>query len=143
MHILNNFGTCNSVLAANFLSQSQRKDAWYESKLESPTPIFDKNKTYKSTSEPLLPTDESTSHSPTSAKSFSDSQLETFNYQHGVFILHLFATLLFVPSLVAWLQVSLSLSLSISPDHTDQVVKRLHILSSFFYIKELLNFLNF
>lgn len=114
MHILNNFGTCNSVLAANFRSQSQRKDAWYESKLESPTPIFDKNKTYKSTSEPLLPTDESTSHSPTSAKSFSDSQLETFNYQHGVFILHLFATLLFVPSLVAWLQVSLSLFLSLS-----------------------------
>ncbi|XP_078150572.1 phosphatidylinositol deacylase isoform X2 [Carex rostrata] len=103
-HAIHAHSSLSSVLAANFRSQSQRKDSWYESKLESPTPIFDKNNTYKSTSEPLLPTDESTSHSPTSAKSFSDSQLETFNYQHGVFILHLFATLLFVPSLVAWLQ---------------------------------------
>lgn len=104
-------GFCNSVLAATFRSQAQRKDIWYESKLENPSPIFHKNKTNKGMPEPLLPTDESTSSSPTKAKSFSDSQLETFNYQHGVFILHLLATLMFVPSLVAWLQVRFSLCL--------------------------------
>lgn len=49
----------------------------------------------------LLPMDDS----PTAAKSFTDSQLELFDYRHGTMILHLLSTLMFVPSLVAWLQV--------------------------------------
>jgi hypothetical protein len=110
--LFNYVGICNSVLAATFRSQAQRKDVWYEAKLENPSPIFHKNKTNRGMPEPLLPTDESTSNSPTLAKSFSESQLETFNYQHGLFILHLLATLMFVPSLVAWLQVWLSSLLS-------------------------------
>jgi hypothetical protein len=107
----NYVGICNSVLAATFRSQVQRKDIWYEAKFENHSPIFHKSKTNKGMPEPLLPTDECTSNSPTLAKSFSESQLETFNYQHGVFILHLLATLMFVPSLVAWLQVWFSLCL--------------------------------
>ncbi|PKA55842.1 hypothetical protein AXF42_Ash018749 [Apostasia shenzhenica] len=44
------------------------------------------------------------SSSPNSAKSFGQSQLETFNCKHGMLILHLLATLMFIPSLSAWLQ---------------------------------------
>ncbi|KZV17310.1 hypothetical protein F511_18251 [Dorcoceras hygrometricum] len=44
------------------------------------------------------------SSSPESTRSYSDRQLETFNHRHGLLILHLLAALMFVPSLVAWLQ---------------------------------------
>ncbi|XP_077237566.1 hydrolases, acting on ester bond isoform X2 [Tasmannia lanceolata] len=53
---------------------------------------------------PLLPLDENYSKNPNSAKSFSETQLEIFNYRLGMLILHLIAALMFVPSLVAWLQ---------------------------------------
>jgi hypothetical protein len=43
--------------------------------------------------------------SPTAPKSFTDSQLELFDCRHGIMILHLLTTLMFAPSLVAWLQV--------------------------------------
>lgn len=47
------------------------------------------------------------SSSPESTRSYSDRQLETFNHRHGLLILHLLAALMFVPSLVSWLQVCL------------------------------------
>jgi GPI inositol-deacylase len=53
----------------------------------------------------LLPMDDS----PKAAKSFTDSQLELFDCRHGIMILHLLSTLMFVPSLVAWVQVCRSL----------------------------------
>nr|GLL18614.1 uncharacterized protein LOC109180424 isoform X1 [Ipomoea trifida] len=46
-------------------------------------------------------------NSPTgleNAKSYADTQLEIFHHRHGLLILHLLATLMFIPSLVAWLQ---------------------------------------
>lgn len=52
-----------------------------------------------------LPSEEINSNSPDSTKSFSDTQLEIFHHRHGLLILHLLATLMFVPSLMAWLQV--------------------------------------
>ncbi|MQL80914.1 hypothetical protein Taro_013370 [Colocasia esculenta] len=84
-----------SFLAASF--RSQRKE------------VFDsKSKGVKSQSggafDQLLPLDEMHSNSPSSGKSFADTQLELFNYRHGLLILHLLAALMFVPSLVAWLQ---------------------------------------
>lgn len=39
-----------------------------------------------------------------SASSYSDIQLEAFHFRHGMLILHFLATLMFAPSLVAWLQ---------------------------------------
>ncbi|XP_031283274.1 uncharacterized protein LOC116141941 [Pistacia vera] len=51
-----------------------------------------------------LPSEEINSNSPNSTKSFSDTQLEIFHHRHGLVILHLLATLMFVPSLMAWLQ---------------------------------------
>ncbi|XP_050234026.1 uncharacterized protein LOC126682404 isoform X2 [Mercurialis annua] len=50
------------------------------------------------------PLEENSSTSPNSSKSFGDTQLEIFHHRHGLLILHLLATLMFVPSLVAWLQ---------------------------------------
>ncbi|KAB2614050.1 GPI inositol-deacylase-like [Pyrus ussuriensis x Pyrus communis] len=44
------------------------------------------------------------SNSPNSSKSFGETQLELFHHRHGLFILHLAAALMFVPSLVAWFQ---------------------------------------
>ncbi|KAL5581294.1 hypothetical protein UlMin_013736 [Ulmus minor] len=49
------------------------------------------------------PLKESSTNSPDS-KSFSETQLELFHHRHGLLILHLIATLMFVPSLAAWLQ---------------------------------------
>ncbi|XP_057491133.1 uncharacterized protein LOC130776900 isoform X2 [Actinidia eriantha] len=51
---------------------------------------------------PML--DESCSSTPDSTRSFGETQLEMFHHQHGLLMLHFLATLMFVPSLVAWLQ---------------------------------------
>ncbi|MCO5581420.1 hypothetical protein L7F22_035304 [Adiantum nelumboides] len=40
--------------------------------------------------------------SPKTLVSFKDSQLEIFNYSHGLLLLHLIATAMLIPSLVAW-----------------------------------------
>ncbi|XP_020554742.1 GPI inositol-deacylase A isoform X2 [Sesamum indicum] len=42
--------------------------------------------------------------SPQSTRSYSDTQLDVFHHRHGLLLLHLVATLMFVPSLVGWLQ---------------------------------------
>ncbi|XP_020102925.1 uncharacterized protein LOC109720311 isoform X2 [Ananas comosus] len=83
-------------------SYAQKKD-FYKPKMEENSTLNSKAKTNNGL-QPLLPMDENSTSSPTSSKSFSDSQLEMFNYRHGIAILHLLATLMFVPSLVAWLQ---------------------------------------
>ncbi|XP_022976094.1 GPI inositol-deacylase A-like isoform X4 [Cucurbita maxima] len=44
------------------------------------------------------------STSPSSSKSFAETQLEIFHHCHGLLILHLVAAVMFAPSLVAWLQ---------------------------------------
>ncbi|KAJ6847690.1 uncharacterized protein M6B38_276300 [Iris pallida] len=91
-----------SFLAASFRSHAQRNES-FDSRTKGNSSF-----PYKSRDtvafEPLLPLDESNSGSPNSTKGFGESQLEIFNYQHGVLMLHLLATLMFLPSLVAWLQ---------------------------------------
>lgn len=51
-----------------------------------------------------LPQKESNSNSLDSVKSYGDTQLENFNHRHGLLVLHFLATLMFVPSLIAWIQ---------------------------------------
>lgn len=87
-----------SFLAASFRSITQKKDL-YKSKMGDNPVLVSKNKS--DGFEQLLPMDDS----PTAPKSFTDSQLELFDCRHGIMILHLLATLMFAPSLVAWLQV--------------------------------------
>ena len=48
---------------------------------------------------------ESCSDSPDSSKTFGETQLELFHHRHGLLVLHLAATMMFLPSLSAWLQV--------------------------------------
>ncbi|XP_035816400.1 uncharacterized protein [Zea mays] len=86
-----------SFLAASFRSITQKKDL-YKSKMGDGSVLLSKSKS--DGLQQLLPMDDS----PTASKSFTDSQLELFDYRHGVMILHLLSTLMFVPSLVAWLQ---------------------------------------
>lgn len=50
-------------------------------------------------------TQENNSNSLDSVKSYGETQLEIFNHRHGLLVLHFLATLMFVPSLIAWLQV--------------------------------------
>lgn len=51
-----------------------------------------------------FPSEDNSSSSPNSSKSFSDTQLEIFHHLHGLLILDLLAALMFVPSLIAWFQ---------------------------------------
>ncbi|TVU11055.1 hypothetical protein EJB05_44617 [Eragrostis curvula] len=84
-------------LAASFRSITQKKDI-YNSKMGDNPAILSKSK--PDGVHQLLPMDDS----PKAAKSFTDSQLELFDCRHGMMILHLLTTLMFAPSLVAWLQ---------------------------------------
>ncbi|KAL6598084.1 hypothetical protein ACP70R_046505 [Stipagrostis hirtigluma subsp. patula] len=86
-----------SFLAASFRSITQKKEL-YKSKMGDKPVMLSKSK--PDGLQQLLPMDDS----PTAAKSFTDSQLELFDCRHGIMILHLLATLMFAPSLVAWLQ---------------------------------------
>ncbi|KAI3942131.1 hypothetical protein MKW98_003730 [Papaver atlanticum] len=54
--------------------------------------------------DPLLPVEENPLNSPKSARRYGDTQLDIFNYRHGMPTLHLLAALMFAPSLVAWLK---------------------------------------
>lgn len=60
---------------------------------------------YDDASEKNFDSDDSASSSPSSSN-FADTQMEIFNHQHGVLILHVLATLMFVPSAVSWFQAS-------------------------------------
>ncbi|GJN40068.1 hypothetical protein PR202_gb29235 [Eleusine coracana subsp. coracana] len=89
--------SCNSFLAASFRSITQKKDL-YKSRFGDYPIMLSKSKPDEV--QQLLPMDDS----PTATKSFTDSQLELFDCRHGIMILHLLTTLMFAPSLVAWLQ---------------------------------------
>jgi len=52
-----------------------------------------------------FPSEDNFSNSPDSSKSFGDTQLDLFHHRHGLLILHLVATMMFAPSVVAWFQV--------------------------------------
>lgn len=91
-----------SFLAASFRSHIQTRES-YESKVKGDPLARSRPKSTDMFDQPL-PTDENHSYSPNSTRSFGDTQLEIFNYRHGMLLLYLVAMLMFVPSLVAWLQ---------------------------------------
>lgn len=96
---------CNSFLAASFRSHVQRKES-YQLKTEGDTTGQSRHKSADMFDQHLS-LKENDSNSLDSTRSFGDTQLEIFNYRHGMLLLHLLAALMFVPSLVAWLQVFL------------------------------------
>lgn len=91
-------GSCNSFLAASFRSNASRREFNDPKSLSS---SFLSQPESNDALHSLLPIDDS----PNSVKGFGESQLEIFNYKHGILILHLLATLMFIPSLGAWIQV--------------------------------------
>ncbi|KAF3444504.1 hypothetical protein FNV43_RR14196 [Rhamnella rubrinervis] len=92
-----------SFLTTSFRSHARQKDIFgykKDSNDESEQLTF----TFDGRFDQNLPSKESCSNSPNSAKSFTETQLEIFHHCHGLLLLHLLATLMFVPSLAAWLQ---------------------------------------
>ncbi|KAL6288194.1 hypothetical protein ACE6H2_012584 [Prunus campanulata] len=83
-----------SFLTASFRSHAQRHE------------LFDCKKEGNDGSRhlPFKSDGDCCSNSPDSSISFGEAQLEIFHHRHGLFILHLAAALMFVPSLVAWFQ---------------------------------------
>ncbi|XP_047263581.1 uncharacterized protein LOC107860723 isoform X2 [Capsicum annuum] len=93
----------SSFLMASFRSHTQSKELIESGKgsrsgLEQLIPQYDGEINNQ------FPQKESNSKSLDSVKSYGDTQLEIFNHQHGLFVLHLLATLMFVPSLISWIQ---------------------------------------
>ncbi|KAL5797115.1 hypothetical protein ACOSQ2_001935 [Xanthoceras sorbifolium] len=92
----------------SFLTASFRSFAWRKEFLEFNSDGKDESKQFAYTRERRVnqnsPLKCNSSDSPDSTKSFGDTQLEIFHHRHGLLILDLLAVIMFLPSLVAWLQ---------------------------------------
>ncbi|XP_073124851.1 uncharacterized protein [Henckelia pumila] len=102
-HILSCHSALSSFLMASLRSHVQN-DELYESGNEGNSGSMRHDSRYEGDVSKLFPGTVNCSSSPESTRSYSDRQLETFNHRHGLLILHLLAALMFIPSLVAWLQ---------------------------------------
>ncbi|RWW31143.1 hypothetical protein GW17_00004234 [Ensete ventricosum] len=101
-HAFQCHGALCSFLTASLRSHAQRRE--FSGSGTNCKPFLISKCATNDDFDSLLPVDEISPTSPNTAKSFGDSQLEFFNYQHSILILHLLATLMFLPSLIAWLQ---------------------------------------
>ncbi|KAL3624307.1 hypothetical protein CASFOL_033123 [Castilleja foliolosa] len=102
LHALCCHNALSSFLMASFRSHVRTKE-FFESRNEGDSVSMLHNpKCSDDISKPVLESETCTS-SPESNKSYIDTQLEIFHHRHGFLVLHLLATLMFVPSLVAWL----------------------------------------
>ncbi|PIN00040.1 Negative regulator of COPII vesicle formation [Handroanthus impetiginosus] len=93
-HALCCHSALSSFLMASFYSHVRNKE-FYESGNDG----VSSSKLYSK-----YPVNETCTGSPESTRSYGDTQLEIFHHRHGLLVLHMFAALMFVPSLVAWLQ---------------------------------------
>ncbi|KAH9743742.1 Hydrolases acting on ester bond [Citrus sinensis] len=99
--------TAHVFIKTSFLTASFRSHAWRKELYDYNTNNNGRSKlryTRERRFSPNLPLDDCSSSSPDSSKTFSDTQLEIFHHRHGLLILHLLASLMFVPSLMAWFQ---------------------------------------
>lgn len=90
---------CHSALSSHVQTRE-----FNESGSEGEGSVMLHNSIYDDNNSKLFPTNETRSGSPEYKKSYGDTQLEIFHHRHGLLVLHLLATLMFGPSLVAWLQ---------------------------------------
>ncbi|KAH9743738.1 Hydrolases acting on ester bond [Citrus sinensis] len=105
--ILLSHAFCCHTSLSSFLTASFRSHAWRKELYDYNTNNNGRSKlryTRERRFSPNLPLDDCSSSSPDSSKTFSDTQLEIFHHRHGLLILHLLASLMFVPSLMAWFQ---------------------------------------
>lgn len=102
-HVLCCHNALSSFLTASFRSHARTKDLFgFEN--GDVTSFGVPNLKYGDGISDAFLVDDNSSSTPDSARSYGDTQLEIFHHRHGLLILHLLATLMFVPSLVAWLQ---------------------------------------
>ncbi|KAL6977137.1 hypothetical protein U1Q18_025932 [Sarracenia purpurea var. burkii] len=107
-HALSCHNALSSFLTASFRSHALRSHAQSKESFDSRNEGNDRSEQFAAgpgdgfNQHFLL--DDSCLSSPDSSRSFGDTQLEMFHHRHGLLILHLLAALMFVPSLVAWLQ---------------------------------------
>lgn len=94
----------NSFLTASFRSHAQRKEL-YDCKDRGNEGSQEDEAKHEGLLNQNFIAAENSSSSANSTESFGDTQLEIFHHRHGLLILHLLAAMMFVPSLVAWLQV--------------------------------------
>lgn len=94
----------SSFLMASLRSHVQTK-GFSESGSNGEGTVTLHNSNYDGNSSKVFPTDGARSGSPAYTRSYGEAQLEIFHHRHGLLILHLLSALMFVPSLVAWLQV--------------------------------------
>lgn len=94
------FPCCDS-----FLMASRRKEFFYD-KYEANDKSQRSAPKNEGTLDQDFPPEEKPPSLPGSPKKcFGETQIEIFHHRHGLLVLHLVATLMFAPSLVAWLQV--------------------------------------
>lgn len=102
-HALYCHSALSSSLTASFRSHVRKREL-----VSSETKVDERmvSSIFRSNSEcdPLSPLEDKSPNSPNSMRSYGDTQIETFNHLHSMLILHLLATLMFVPSLVAWFE---------------------------------------
>lgn len=99
-HVFSCHGALCSFFSASFRSNAQRSES-FDSIGESKDGPQNLVSEHNGGSNRNLP-NEGNNGSLTAAKSFGDTQLEIFHHRHGVLLLHLLATFLFGPSVVAW-----------------------------------------
>ncbi|KAF6153828.1 hypothetical protein GIB67_001061 [Kingdonia uniflora] len=102
-HVLCCHIALSSFLGASFRSQTHNKEL-FGSKTKGGAGSRQTNIDSGNKFGQFLPLEENSSISPNSGKSYGDTQLEIFNYRHAMLMLHLLATLMFLPSLLACLQ---------------------------------------
>ncbi|KAL5172050.1 GPI inositol-deacylase [Glycine soja] len=106
--LFSHFLCCHNALCSSFLTASccnheqnnENFDCNCEDYVGSERLKFKFDGSFKRT----FPSEDNSSNSPDSSKSFGETQLDLFHHRHGLLILHLVATMMFAPSVVAWIQ---------------------------------------
>ncbi|XP_058761830.1 GPI inositol-deacylase-like isoform X1 [Vicia villosa] len=101
------FFCCHNALCSSFLTASCRSHEQNNETIDSNSDDYKVSERQKynfdGSFNRTFPSEDN-SNSPDSSKSFGEAQLDLFHHRHGLLVLHLLATLMFAPSVVAWLQ---------------------------------------
>ncbi|XP_021890347.1 GPI inositol-deacylase [Carica papaya] len=101
--VLSHAFCCHNSMSS-FLMASRRKEFFYD-KYEANDKSQRSAPKNEGTLDQDFPPEEKPPSLPGSPKKcFGETQIEIFHHRHGLLVLHLVATLMFAPSLVAWLQ---------------------------------------
>ncbi|XP_022633244.1 GPI inositol-deacylase isoform X1 [Vigna radiata var. radiata] len=106
--LLYHFLCCHNALCSSFLTASCGSHEQITENLDCNSEDYSgsekKNFKFDGSFKRTFPSEDNLSNSPDSSRSFGDAQLDLFHHRHGLLILHLVATMMFAPSVVAWFQ---------------------------------------